>query len=663
MSETVIKQTAFDIINKNMMDYSAETILNRAIPSLQDGLKPSQRLSLFVFYNHKVYNLTKSLNVVGNISAIHPHGDAYDTVVNMTQPTRLNTPLFTGNGNWGEFGSDTGAAAMRYTEVKMSEYGREMTNLLPKKLIKEIDSYDGRVKLPTVIPVKFPLITQYYSDGIAMGISSTHLSYNMLEIANIYSDVIKGKKIDTIYPDFPSGATIIKPATDEVFNIGHGSITMRAKATIEGNRIIITEFPFTVNRNKVIEKIVKIAKETTKLKEVTDVQELSGFKQGTLVEVTARKNADMEQLLAKLYKLTDLESNISANANVIDLDSGEPIMLGIPALLTKWHEWRVGVYKIELQRDIEKMRNENHLLDGLKPVLLDMEKAINIIRKTKRDKLESTLMSEFNVDKEQAVYIMNMKLYNINPEYIKDKLLTIEKNEKELLKLEVIFASKTKIDNIIIKQVQDIANKYGQPRKTEIVENVKEVKIKVEKSDKPCYIYLTQQGYAFRSYRPIEDDTLITKTDDIIIDTFQTDESKVLEIVSSNRTIVGIPVVDIPIGVKKIGTYLNSLSKYDIPDAIGYFMNDSKFVVYGFENGKMLKWKPNIKENARITKNGYSKEQELLLVTTLDCDIELSNGKKIKVVSTKNLSTTASRSAKGTYQAGTWRKNVSYKLI
>ena len=663
MSETVIKQTAFDIINKNMMDYSAETILNRAIPSLQDGLKPSQRLSLFVFYNHKVYNLTKSLNVVGNISAIHPHGDAYDTVVNMTQPTRLNTPLFTGNGNWGEFGSDTGAAAMRYTEVKMSEYGREMTNLLPKKLIKEIDSYDGRVKLPTVIPVKFPLITQYYSDGIAMGISSTHLSYNMLEIANIYGDVIKGKKIDTIYPDFPSGATIIKPEADEVFDTGHGSITMRAKATIDGNRIIITEFPFTVNRNKVIEKIVKLAKETTKLKEVTDVQELSGFKQGTLVEVTARKNADMEQLLAKLYKLTDLESNISANANVIDLDSGEPIMLGIPALLTKWHEWRVGVYKIELQRDIEKMRNENHLLDGLKPVLLDMEKAINIIRKTKRDKLESTLMSEFNVDKEQAVYIMNMKLYNINPEYIKDKLLTIEKNEKELLKLEVIFASKTKIDNIIIKQVQDIANKYGQPRKTEIVENVKEVKIKVEKSDKPCYIYLTQQGYAFRSYRPIEDDTLITKTDDIIIDTFPTDESKVLEIISSNRTIVGVPVVDIPIGVKKVGTYLNSLSKYDIPDVIGYFMNDSKFVVYGFENGKMLKWKPNIKENARITKNGYNKEQELLLVTTLDCDVELSNGKKTKVVSVKSLSTTASRSAKGTYQAGTWRKNVGYKLI
>lgn len=663
MSETVIKQTAFDIINKNMMDYSAETILNRAIPSLQDGLKPSQRLSLFVFYNHKVYNLTKSLNVVGNISAIHPHGDAYDTVVNMTQPTRLNTPLFTGNGNWGEFGSDTGAAAMRYTEVKMSEYGREMTNLLPKKLIKEIDSYDGRVKLPTVIPVKFPLITQYYSDGIAMGISSTHLSYNMLEIANIYSDVIKGKKIDTIYPDFPSGATIIKPEADEVFDTGHGSITMRAKATIDGNRIIITEFPFTVNRNKVIEKIVKLAKETTKLKEVTDVQELSGFKQGTLVEVTARKNADMEQLLAKLYKLTDLESNISANANVIDLDSGEPIMLGIPALLTKWHEWRVGVYKIELQRDIEKMRNENHLLDGLKPVLLDMEKAINIIRKTKRDKLESTLMSEFNVDKEQAVYIMNMKLYNINPEYIKDKLLTIEKNEKELLKLEVIFASKTKIDNIIIKQVQDIANKYGQPRKTEIVENVKKVEIKVEKSDKPCYIYLTQQGYAFRSYRPIEDDTLITKTDDIIIDTFPTDESKVLEIISSNRTIVGVPVVDIPIGVKKVGTYLNSLSKYDIPDVIGYFMNDSKFVVYGFENGKMLKWKPNIKENARITKNGYNKEQELLLVTTLDCDIKLSNGKKTKVVSVKSLSTTASRSAKGTYQAGTWRKNVNYKLI
>lgn len=663
MSETVIKQTAFDIINKNMMDYSAETILNRAIPSLQDGLKPSQRLSLFVFYNHKVYNLTKSLNVVGNISAIHPHGDAYDTVVNMTQPTRLNTPLFTGNGNWGEFGSDTGAAAMRYTEVKMSEYGREMTNLLPKKLIKEIDSYDGRVKLPTVIPVKFPLITQYYSDGIAMGISSTHLSYNMLEIANIYGDVIKGKKIDTIYPDFPSGATIIKPEADEVFDTGHGSITMRAKATIDGNRIIITEFPFTVNRNKVIEKIVKLAKETTKLKEVTDVQELSGFKQGTLVEVTARKNADMEQLLAKLYKLTDLESNISANANVIDLDSGEPIMLGIPTLLTKWHEWRVGVYKIELQRDIEKMRNENHLLDGLKPVLLDMEKAINIIRKTKRDKLESTLMSEFNVDKEQAVYIMNMKLYNINPEYIEDKLLTIEKNEKELLKLEVIFASKTKIDNIIIKQVQDIANKYGQPRKTEIVENVKKVEIKVEKSDKPCYIYLTQQGYAFRSYRPIEDDTLITKTDDIIIDTFPTDESKVLEIISSNRTIVGVPVVDIPIGVKKVGTYLNSLSKYDIPDVIGYFMNDSKFVVYGFENGKMLKWKPNIKENARITKNGYNKEQELLLVTTLDCDIELSNGKKTKVVSVKSLSTTASRSAKGTYQAGTWRKNVNYKLI
>ena len=663
MSETVIKQTAFDIINKNMMDYSAETILNRAIPSLQDGLKPSQRLSLFVFYNHKVYNLTKSLNVVGNISAIHPHGDAYDTVVNMTQPTRLNTPLFTGNGNWGEFGSDTGAAAMRYTEVKMSEYGREMTNLLPKKLIKEIDSYDGRVKLPTVIPVKFPLITQYYSDGIAMGISSTHLSYNMLEIANIYSDVIKGKKIDTIYPDFPSGATIVKPATDEVFNTGHGSITMRAKATIEGNRIIITEFPFTVNRNKVIEKIVKLAKETTKLKEVTDVQELSGFKQGTLVEVTARKNADMEQLLAKLYKLTDLEFNISANANVIDLDSGEPIMLGIPTLLIKWREWRVGIYKIELQRDIEKMRSENHLLDGLKPVLLDMEKTINIIRKTNKNELESTLMSEFNVDKEQAVYIMNMKLYNINPEYIKDKLLTIEKNEKELLKLEVIFASKTKIDNIIIKQVQDIANKYGQPRKTEIVENVKEVEIKVVKSDAMCYIYLSQQGYGFKSYKPIDTESLTLKNNDSLIESYHVSESEVLEVVSGNNNIYGIVVEDIPSGVKKIGTYLPTLSKYDFDNVIGYFMQSSDNVIYGYSNGKMSKFKPNIKPNAKISKNGFNKDQELVFVKSdYNGDVHLHCGKYDVIRKYDEIPFVNNRNAKGNYMVGNRRENINFTI-
>jgi len=233
----------------------------------------------------------------------------------------------------------------------------------------------------------------------------------------------------------------------------------------------------------------------------------------------------------------------------------------------------------------------------------------------------------------------------------------------ELLKLEVIFASKTKIDNIIIKQVQDIANKYGQPRKTEIVESVKEVEIKVEKSDKSCYIYLTQQGYAFRSYRPIEDDSLITKTDDIIIDTFQTDESKVLEVVSSNRTIIGIPVEDIPVGVKKIGTYLNSLSKYDIPDVIGYFMNNSAKVIYGYSNGKMSKWIPDIKPNSRITKNGYNKDQELVFATTRSGDINLSVGKYDIVRKQTEIPLVKSKSAKGNYMMGMRRENIKYKLI
>jgi len=663
--ETIIKRSAYDILSENMKSYSAEVIVDRALPWIQDGLKPSQRRVLFAMYDGKFWKNTKSQKVIGDVMAIHPHGDQYETLVLMTDEIKNQVPLFTGHGNWGDFSSkDLPAAAQRYTEIKMSEYGREMTNLLPNKVVKEVDSYDGSKSLPVVIPVTFPMITQYYSSGIAVGMASTHLPYNMKELADFYDDLINGKSnLQPLYPDFPTKASIIKSdSINEVFFNGKGTLKQRGKATIKGNIINITELPFEVKRESIIDKVVDIAKNTSKLKEVVDVQDRTDF-QGMCIEVKARKNANMEELLQKLYALTPLESSVSANANVIKLD-GRPKVMGVPEILTEWHSWRMSIYRKMLSRRIEKLQRDNHLYQGLKIILKNLDEAIEIIRSTKKNKLIKKIKDTFNVDDKQAEYVVNMKLYNINPDYMQDRIKEIDKNEEELKRSESLMKSDKRISNAIIKEIHAIADKYGTERQTELIELSESKPVEtLVKSDAMCYIYLSQQGYGFKSYKPIDTESLTLKNNDSLIESYHVSESEVLEVVSGNNNIYGIVVEDIPSGVKKIGTYLPTLSKYDFDNVIGYFMQSSDNVIYGYSNGKMSKFKSNIKPNAKISKNGFNKDQELVFVKSdYQGDVHINQGKYDVIRKYNEIPFVNNRNAKGNYMMGNRRENIEFTI-
>ena len=663
--EKVIKRSAYDIMNDSMKSYSAEVIVNRAFPWIQDGLKPSQRRVLFAMYNKGINKTTKSQTIIGNVMEIHPHGDQYDTMVGMTEPSKNQVSLFEGHGNWGDYASgELNAAAPRYTEVSMSDYGREMTRLLNQKVVPEIDSFNGDVKLPVIIPVTFPLITQYYTSGMGVGISCSHLPYNMREIADYYDGYISGKSnLQPLYPDFPMKASIIKSdSVSNVFFNGKGSIKLRGKAEIRGNLINIIELPFGVNRESVVNKVIDIAKNTSKLKEVTDIQDRTDFK-GMCIEVTARKNANMEELLEKLYALTPLESNVNANANVIGLN-GRPKVMGIPEILTEWHSWRVTIYREMLRRRIEKLTRDNHLYQGLKLVLGDLDTAINIIRTTKKVKLVKQLKEVFKLDDEQAQYVMNMKLYNINPDYMQDRIKEIDKNEAELKRSESLMNSGKRIDKAIIKEIHEIADKYGVERQTELIEPVDKKPVEtLVQSDSICYIYLSQQGYVFKSYKPIDTESLTLKNNDSLIESYHVSESEVLEVVSGNNNIYGIVVEDIPSGVKKIGTYLPTLSKYDFDNVIGYFMQSSDNVIYGYSNGKMSKFKPNIKPNAKISKNGFNKDQELVFVKSdYNGDVHLHCGKYDVIRKYNEIPFVNNRNAKGNYMMGNRRENIEFTI-
>ena len=422
------EQQIVDTLEENYMPYAMSVIVSRAIPEI-DGLKPSHRKLLYTMYKMGLLNgnLTKSANVVGQTMKLNPHGDAaiYETMVRLTDGNgALLLPLVKSKGNFGRvYSRDMAYAASRYTEVKLNPVCAELFGELDKNTVDFVDNYDGTLKEPTLLPTTFPNILANPNQGIAVGMASNICSFNLRELCDATVMVMRDPEADISEvmpaPDFPTGGKLIydKENTKEIYRTGRGSFKVRAKYSYDKsqNCIDITEIPYTTTIEVIIDKIVDLVK-SGKVKEISDIRDETDLK-GLKITIDLKRGADPEKLMAKLFKMTALEDSFGCNFNV--LVEGSPMVLGVNDILCEWLRFRRNCVKRSIMFDIEKKSDKLHLLEGLALILLDIDKAIKIVRETEEDSMVvPNLMDGFGITHTQAEFVAEIKLRNLNKDYI-----------------------------------------------------------------------------------------------------------------------------------------------------------------------------------------------------------------------------------------------------
>lgn len=642
-----------NVIQDSMMEYAAYVLLHRAIPKLEDGLKPVYRRMLYTMHKLNVTRFTKSANVIGRVMEIHAHGSSYSSAVGMAQKDRHAIPFITGKGNWGQYtSSELMYAADRYTEMKLSPISMEMLKNLNKEVTPMVPNYDGTQMEPEILPVRFPTILSFAQSGIGVGFSSSLPSFNLGEICDEVINFVKTNEHNVLIPDFATGGNIInnKNIFEQINREGKGTISIRGKAEIEGNTIYVTEVPYGVTRETIINKIINLAK-TNKLKEISDVIDLTGLK-GMKFAIEAKKKTDMELLLEKLYRYTALESTYSCNMNI--LVNGLPKVMGVHEIIERWIEWRIGIIKIELNKDIKSMKKQLHIMEALKKVLLDVDKTIDIIRNTDGNEIEDELSNHFNIDYTQAKEVADMRLRNINEKYINKQLEKVEKLKSELAKAEDTLTSDKKIKKIIIKDLEEIKKNFAIERRSILIEKPNETKNVIEKEiieEYDCFVYLTKDGYVYK-YKNEENPTL--KPNDVIVKTFRTKNTGILGIVDENRVMHKIKISDLKINKKdELGTYLKNIKK-ELNNILTYVVIDDtiKEMLTIYKEGKVnITHIDDYTKGVNILKNVFNEKFTLCDMIPLkgSAQISLIIDKKDYTIDTSLLKRAKLRFASGNY--------------
>ena len=509
----VVEQNIDSTIRENYMPYAMSVILSRAIPEI-DGFKPSHRKLLYTMYKMGLLNgaRTKSANIVGATMKLNPHGDSaiYDTMVRLSRGYEaLLHPYVDSKGNFGKFYSrDMAWAASRYTEAKLDKICNELFRDIDKDTVDFVDNYDNTMKEPSLLPVAFPSVLVNTNTGIAVGMASNICSFNLKEICETTAALIRDPNHDVMQtlpaPDFIGGCQIIydENALRQVYETGKGGIKLRARYEYDksANCIDVLSIPSTTTCEVIIEKIIDLVK-TGKIKDIADVRDETGI-DGLKITIDLKRGADPDKLMAKLYRFTTLEDSFSCNFNV--LIGGVPRVLGVKALLEEWIAFRIECVRRRTYFDRNKKAEKLHLLKGLEAILLDIDKAVKIVRETDEEaEVVPNLMIGFGIDEVQAEYVAEIKLRHLNREYILKRTAEIEALEKEIAELDEILKSKTRIKTIIVKELKEIAEKYGQPRKSIIIyEDI--VSYTEEKDDVPDYpvnLFFTKEGY-FKKITP-----------------------------------------------------------------------------------------------------------------------------------------------------------------
>ena len=502
------EQAISETLELNYMPYAMSVIVSRAIPEI-DGFKPSHRKLLYTMYKMGLLNggRTKSANIVGQTMRLNPHGDAaiYETMVRLARGNEtLLHPFVDSKGNFGKvYSRDMAYAAARYTEAKLDGICAEIFKDIESDTVDMVDNYDATMKEPSLLPTTFPNVLVSANQGIAVGMASNICSFNLKEVCETTIALMQNPDHDILStlpgPDFSTGAELLfdEATTREIYQTGRGSFKLRAKWQYvkEGNLIEITEIPYSTASEVIMDKVADLIK-VGKIKEIADMRDetdLGGLK----LTIDLKRGVDPEKLMQKLYRLTPLQDSFPCNFNI--LIAGMPRVMGVGEILEEWTAWRTDCVKRRLFFQIQKKEDRLHLLKGLERILLDIDKAIRIIRETELEsEVVPNLMIGFGIDEIQANYVAEIKLRNINKEYILKQTRAIDDLEKEIADLRSTLNSHKKLQNVIIKELKAVSDKFGQPRKTEIIYNIDEIEPEVEEETVPDYpvtVFVSKEGY------------------------------------------------------------------------------------------------------------------------------------------------------------------------
>ena len=682
------EQAISETLELNYMPYAMSVIVSRAIPEI-DGFKPSHRKLLYTMYKMGLLTggRTKSANIVGQTMRLNPHGDSaiYETMVRLARGNEtLLHPFVDSKGNFGKvYSRDMAYAASRYTEAKLDGICAELFRDIDSDTVDMVDNYDATMKEPSLLPTTFPNVLVSANQGIAVGMASNICSFNLKEVCDTAIALMKNPDHDILEtlpgPDFSTGAELLfdEAATREVYTTGRGSFKLRAKWHYEkeGNLIEITEIPYTTATEVIMDKVAELIK-AGKIKEIADMRDetdLGGLK----LTIDLKRGVEPEKLMQKLFRMTPLQDSFACNFNI--LIAGMPRVMGVGEILEEWTAWRMDCVKRRLFFQIGKREERLHLLKGLERILLDIDKAVRIIRETELEaEVVPNLMIGFGIDEIQANFVAEIKLRNINKEYILKQTKAISQLEQEIADMKDILGSTRKLKNVIIQELQEVSKKYGQPRKTEILYQVAEAEQEDEEENIPDYpvtVFLSKEGYlkkiTAQSLRMSgeqkfkEGDSLLfsretTNRADLLVftDQFQCYKSRLSEFEDGKASQLG-DYLPQKLGMEQGESVISVVLTQDY----------SGFVLFFFENGKVAKVPLNAyetKTNRKKLTGAYCDKSPLVSVYALQADEQMavyaSDGRAL-IFSTAQLLPKTTRNTQGVTVMSLKRKAVMNAVL
>ena len=665
------EQAISETLELNYMPYAMSVIVSRAIPEI-DGFKPSHRKLLYTMYKMGLLTggRTKSANIVGQTMRLNPHGDAaiYETMVRLAKGNEtLLHPFVDSKGNFGKvYSRDMAYAAARYTEAKLDPICAEVFKDIDSDTVDMVDNYDATMKEPALLPTTFPNVLVSANQGIAVGMASNICSFNLREVCDTAIALMKNPDHDILEtlpgPDFSTGGELLfdEAATREIYATGRGSFRLRAKWRYvkDGNLIEITEIPYTTATEVIMDKVAELIK-AGKIKEISDMRDetdLGGLK----LTIDLKRGVDPEKLMQKLFRLTPLQDSFPCNFNI--LIAGMPRVMGVGEILDEWMAWRTDCVKRRIFFQVQKKEDRLHLLKGLERILLDIDKAIAIIRETElENEVVPNLMIGFGIDEIQANYVAEIKLRNINKEYILKQTRAIDDLEGEIADLRDTLNSPRKLKNVIIKELQAVADKFGQPRRTEILYDAQETAPE-EEDDVPDYgvtVFVSKEGYlkkmTAQSLR-MSGEQKFKEGDSLSFSQETTNRAEFL-VFTDRYQCYKSRLSDFDDGkASQLGDYLPQKLGFEAGENLValVFCGDYKgFILFFFENGKAAKVPLSAyetKTNRKKLTGAYSDKSPLIKAVALDADEQMvvySTDGRAAIFSTAQLLPKTTRNTQG----------------
>ena len=667
----VENQPITDTLTENYMPYAMSVIVSRALPEI-DGFKPSHRKLLYTMYKMGLLTgaRTKSANIVGQTMKLNPHGDMaiYETMVRLARGNEaLLHPYVDSKGNFGKaYSRDMSFAASRYTEAKLDPICAEIFADIDRDIIDFVPNYDNSMTEPVLLPTRFPAVLVNNNVGIAVSMASNICSFNLSEVCETAAALMKNPEHDIVStlkgPDFPGGGFILQDENElrRIYATGRGSVKVRSKYIYDkaANCIEVTEIPPTTTIEAIIDKIVEQVK-LGKLKEISDVRDESDLS-GLKITIDLKRGQDSEAVMKKLFRITPLQDVFSCNFNI--LVGGMPKVMGVAEILEQWTDFRITCVKRKTKFELARKKEKLHLLTGLKKILLDIDKAIKIIRETEDDaEVVPNLMIGFGIDETQAEYVADIKLRNINKGYILKRIEEIDSLKEEIADMEDILSSERRVKQIIISELGDIAKKYGKPRKTMFIYGTEDEVNEAEEEipDYPVNLFFTREGYFKKitpqSLRMSGEQKL--KENDEIIETYDGSNRAELLFFTDKYQVYKARACDFEDGKASVmGDYLPVKLELDPDERIIKMIAAEDYsgtLVMFFENGKCAKVPMasfETKTRRKKLANAYNDGSPLVSMTLIDGDCEFmlsSDAGKVMIFNTVLILPKAARDTQG----------------